>query len=85
MRGNVNNGIDDLSRYTFGHFGERVKQPKFLQKYTDPRTETNLVSANVLVANSVKNLCLAVTTFYKGISRTDLKNLLFHILVMFTF
>ena len=84
MRGNVNNGIDDLSRYTFGHFGG-VKQPKFLQKYTDPRTETNLVSANVLVANSVKNLCLEVTTFYKGSSRTDLKNLLCHILVTFTF
>ena len=54
MTGNVNNGIDDLSRYTFGHFGERVKQLKFLQKYTDPGTETNLQpSANVLVANSV--------------------------------
>ena len=48
MRGNVNNGNDDLSRYTFGHFGERVKQLKF------PGTETNLqASANVLVANSV--------------------------------
>ena len=54
MRGNVNNGIDDLSRYTFGHFGERIKQLKFLQKYTDPGTETNLLaSASVLVANSV--------------------------------
>ena len=54
MRGNVNNGNDDLSRYTFGHFGERVKQLKFLQKYTDPGTETNFqASANVLVANSV--------------------------------
>ena len=54
MTGNVNNGIDDLSRYTFGHFGERVKQLKFLQKNTDPGTETNLLAgANVLVANSV--------------------------------
>ena len=55
----MNTSIDYLSWYSFGHFCCRVKQrnrfSEFLQKHTDPGTETNhLAGYNILVFKYVK-------------------------------
>ena len=85
----MNTPIDYSSRYSFGHFCCRVKQGKrlseFLQKYTDSGTETtHLAGYNILVFKYVKNLCGPASTFYRGNSRTKLKNQILHNLAMFT-
>ena len=83
----MNTPIDYSSRYSFGHFCCRVKQGKrlseFLQKYTDSGTETtHLAGYNILVFKYVKILGPA-STFYRGNSRTELKNQMLHNLAMF--
>ena len=56
---NVNTPIDNLSRYSFGHFCSQLKQGKrlseFLREYTNSGTgTTHLAGYNILVFKYVK-------------------------------